>query len=69
MRIIFGEIGQVEFDPPSLLQVPHCKVKPEDVSLGVGVDSKEQVVFILTDLHNTVQVAPLEPRLEDDFLL
>jgi hypothetical protein len=56
----FGEVTEVKLDTFLPLSIPDAEVKPLNMSLGIGVDAEEEVVFVLLQLDHAVQVARLE---------
>jgi hypothetical protein len=56
----FGEVTEVKLDTFLPLSISDAEVEPLDVSLGIGVDAEEEVVFVLLQFDHAVQVARLE---------
>ena len=64
-----GEITQIKFYLLFTSAVLDAEIEPLDVSLRIGVDSEEEVKFILLDLDDAVKIAAFEYTIKDKLFL
>lgn len=60
------QITQIKFYFLLTSAVLYAEVEPLDVPLGIGVDSKEEVEFILLDLDDAVKIPTFEYTVKDE---
>jgi hypothetical protein len=65
----FFEVAEVEGEGVGVLTVFYGEVVPTGVSLGVGVDSEEEIELVWGDFDGAVEVGGLEGAVEEVLIL
>lgn len=69
MGVVLGEVGEIQAYFLAFFHIFDSEVEPEDMASRVGIDPKEEIVFIIADLYHTVQVPAFEPWLKREFFV